>query len=176
MVERPPFGLQHWEHAKVSHGDSLASARVAPGRALIQGGSPINSARDLPPNEADRTSPEKLSSLAALPDFVSIMPVQLPFPPLLPRAPKRSASADSKGLGSPGSAAGAERSMNPHRKSLGEKKIQLSCKSWLQTPASRRLFTGGSPKRCSVPPQCMFGKDSPHFYCHHGHIDESQLI
>ena len=151
MVERAPFGPQQWEHAELSRGNSLASARVAPGRALIQGGSPINSARDLPPTEVDRTSPEKLSSLAALPDFVSIVPVKLPFPPVPPRAPKRSASADSKGLRSPGSAAGAELSVQAYSRSMGEKSIQLSCKNWLQTPASRRLFTGGYPNRCSVP-------------------------
>ena len=151
MVERAPFGPQQWEHAEMSRGNSLASARVAPGRALIQGGSPIDSARDLPPTEVDRTSPEKLSSLAALPDFVSIVPVKLPFPPLPPRAPKRSASADSKGLRSPGSAAGAELSVQAYSRSMGEKRIQLSCKNWLQTPASRRLFTGGYPNRCSVP-------------------------
>lgn len=139
----------HGDQPKLCSGAILAEARVACGGATIQVGSTASSCPDMQHEEAG-TKPAGLTSLTALPDFVSIVPVRLPFPPLPPRPPRRAASSDShasRSLGSQTSPPCTAISTSALSRLVQEpaaktRNAQLSCETWLQTPASRRLFTG----------------------------------
>lgn len=146
MVEVGPSGHTLWQSSDVRGCRPLASARVGPEVAQIQGGTPLSSLslRDMQLRGV-RIAPKQLTSLTALPDFVSMVPVRLPFPSLPPRPPKRAGSADSHASSDSGSHAlpsGQEISTRAASKSVEAKKIQLSCEAWLQTPVSRRLYIG----------------------------------
>ena len=140
MVESGPSGHPRRQTIEV-HGDfPLAAVRVSPGAAQNQEAS---SQRDVQLRGV-RTLPEHLTSLTALPAFVSLVPVRLPFPPQPPRPP-RPALADrhaSNPSETPDSRPHKQGSKQLASRVMSDKKIHLSCEAWLQTPASRRLFTG----------------------------------
>ena len=142
MVELTASRHSHRQISEASAGSQLAAAQVSPCAAHIQVAS---SHRDVQLRGA-KTSPEQLTSLAALPAFVSLVPVRLPFPPLPPRAPKGPALAythASTGPGAPGSPLCKQGSKHVASRDMHDNTIRLSCEAWLQTPTSRRLFTGG---------------------------------
>ena len=141
MAETAPLEHSQWQRPEAWSGFPLAAARVTPGAAQIH---VTSSHRDLQLRGV-QTSPEQLSSLAALPDFVSLVPARLPFPPLPPRPPKGPALAGthpSNGSGPPGSLLRKQSSKQIANRDMQDSNIRLSCKAWLQTPTSRRLFTG----------------------------------
>ena len=144
MAERQPL----MDEERSPSGSKLARAKVARGDAAIRCSSTGKAAADT----LAGLSPDKLTSCSALPDFVSIVPVRLPFPALPPRPPKRALSREdslsSRSSESPrpaasslgGSPAISRALQSPAAKT---KRVQLSCETWLQSPESRRLFTGG---------------------------------
>ena len=141
MVEMTPPRPAQWQSYEGGGVSPLAAARVGPGAAQMQ----VASSHRESQLRGARTSPEQLTSLTALPTFVSLVPVRLPFPPLPPRPPKGPASADthtSNGSGPPGSAPYIHGSKHIVSRDLHDKRIRLSCDAWLKTPTSRRLFTG----------------------------------
>ena len=149
MVEMTPPRSFQWQSYEGGGVSPLAAARVSPGAAQMLVAS---SHRDSQLRGA-KTSPEQLTSLTALPSFVSLVPVRLPFPPLPPRPPKGPASADThacNGSGPPGSAPYIHSSKQVISRDLHDKKISLSCDAWLKTPTSRRLFTG-EPSQVALP-------------------------
>ncbi len=147
MVEVTPSRPSQWQSYEGGGVSPLAAARVSPGAAQMQ----VASSHRESQLTGARTSPERLTSLTALPTFVSLVPVRLPFPPLPPRPPKGSASADthaSTGAGPTGSAPYLHSSKQVVSRDLHDKKIRLSCDAWLKTPTSRRLFTGDTALPC----------------------------
>ena len=141
MAEMAPSEHSQWQRYEAWSGAPLAAARVSPGAAQIH---VACSHRDLQLRGA-KSSPEQLTSLASLPSFVSLVPVRLPFPPLPPRPPKGPALAGthpSNGSGPPSSPLCKQNSKQTASRDMQDSKIRLSCKAWLQTPTSRRLFTG----------------------------------
>ena len=142
MVEMTSFGHSRLQSSEVSGGSVLAAARISPGAAQTQ----VASSHGDVQLRGAKTPPELLTSLTALPAFVSLVPVRLPFPPLPPRTPKGPASADtnaSTGSGAPGLPLHKQSGRHVPSRDMRDNKIRLSCGAWLQTPTSRRLFTGG---------------------------------
>ena len=147
------------DRERSSSGSKLVKARVARGIAAIRCSSAGKAAADT----AAGLSPDKLTSCSALPDFVSIVPVRLPFPALPPRPPKRAlsredslSSGSSESLRPTASLVGGSPAISRalHSPAAKTKRIQLSCETWLQTPESRRLFTGRHASGISSWPDC----------------------
>ena len=155
MAERQPL----MDRERSSSGSKLAKARVAREHAAIRCGSTGKAAADT----LVGLSPDKLTSCSALPEFVSIVPVRLPFLALPPRPPKRALSREnsisSRSSESPrptaslmgGSPAISRALQSPAAKT---KRVQLSCETWLQSPESRRLFTGRDASEIPSRPEC----------------------